>query len=299
MTSSTVRRPDTRTRKGCTKAKLPSTTTTNPPTRPHSSAFLISSCCDHTLPPPVRPLKSAAVQLFRCYLLLSFHSLTEEQSTRNMLSQSRKVLLSRTVQQRLVSNLHSNSVVTRWTFSHPISTLSSSSTSSTSEHSTQWKKIPADRRFSSTSQETKKDDTQQQHQQQQHDDEPTKEESLKDTVRRMGGKHNAHKDDNVDPRVKDLLNKASSTWSAFKEEVGKAWGELLRSGERKDINKKLRHPEDTVEGEREYTGPVEIMVIDESEHLTAWQRMQKRLTEAPIIQGTNICLGVSCQPSGH
>lgn len=207
-----------------------------------------------------------------------------------MLSQSRKVLLSRTVQRRLVSNVQSNSVVTRRTFSIPISTLSSS-TSSISEQSKKWEKIPTDRYFSSASQETKKEDTQQQRQQ--HDDEPSKEESLKDTVRRMGGKHNAGKDDNFDPRVNDFLNKASSTWSAFSEEVGKAWGELLRSGERKDINKKLRHPEDTVEGEREYTGPVQIMVIDESEHLTAWQRMQMRLTEAPVIQGTIIVFGES------
>jgi hypothetical protein len=111
-----------------------------------------------------------------------------------------------------------------------------------------------------------------------------KTESLKDTVRRMGGKQTSH-DDDTDPRVKEFLNKASSTWNTFTEEVGKAWGELLRAGERKDINKKIRHPEDTAEGEKEYTGPVEIMVIDESEHLTAWERMQKRLTDAPIIQG--------------
>jgi hypothetical protein len=33
------------------------------------------------------------------------------------------------------------------------------------------------------------------------------------------------------------------------------------------------------------------MMIDESEHLTAWERMQKRLAEAPIIQGRhgNVC----------
>jgi hypothetical protein len=39
-----------------------------------------------------------------------------------------------------------------------------------------------------------------------------------------------------------------------------------------------------VEGAVEYTGPVEIMIINPSENLTAWQRMQKRLTDAPIIQ---------------
>jgi len=111
----------------------------------------------------------------------------------------------------------------------------------------------------------------------------SKEESLEDTVRRMRKEGKATDDEELDPRLDDFLRKASDTWSTLSDEVGKAWGELLASGERKDINKKLLHPEDTVEGEAEYTGPVDIMVIDESEHLTAWERMQRRLTEAPII----------------
>jgi len=106
---------------------------------------------------------------------------------------------------------------------------------------------------------------------------------LEDTVRRMRKEGKATDDEELDPRLDDFLRKASDTWSTLSDEVGKAWGELLASGERKDINKKLLHPEDTVEGEAEYTGPVDIMVIDESEHLTAWERMQRRLTEAPII----------------
>jgi len=85
------------------------------------------------------------------------------------------------------------------------------------------------------------------------------------------------------PQLDGILRQATEGWSTFSEEVGKTWDELLRSGERKDINKKLMHPEDTVEGDAPYTGSVEIMVIDESEHLTAWERMQRRLTEAPII----------------
>ncbi|KAL3914794.1 MAG: hypothetical protein SGILL_005952, partial [Bacillariaceae sp.] len=110
-------------------------------------------------------------------------------------------------------------------------------------------------------------------------------ESLKDTVRRMGGKQTSgDTDDGMDPRAKEFIDKASTTFSLFGEEVGKAWGELLRAGERKDINKKIRHPEDTAEGDTPYEGPVEIMIIDESEHLNAWERMQKRLTDAPIIQ---------------
>jgi hypothetical protein len=212
-----------------------------------------------------------------------------------MLMQARKVLRTRTVQQRLATIPNNGSVVTNGsvgtgrTFCHPRSTLSfspslsSSSTSIPLNHPKHWKDISSERYFSSTSQEARKDDTQAQ------DPHNEREESLKDTVRRMGGKHNSGTDDTTtDPRLNELLNKVSNTWSTFSEEVGKAWGDLLRSGERKDINKKLRHPEDTVEGEREYTGPVDIMLIDESEHLTAWERMQKRLTEAPIIQGRQI-----------
>jgi len=112
--------------------------------------------------------------------------------------------------------------------------------------------------------------------------------TLKDTVRRIqqeGGSTKANSDnDTIDPRINDFVRQASDLWFNVTEEVGKTWGELLRSGERKDINKKIRHPSDTVDGEQEYTGPVAIMVIDESENLTAWERMQRRLTEAPIIQ---------------
>ena len=114
-------------------------------------------------------------------------------------------------------------------------------------------------------------------------------ESLEDTVKRMKKESKSKNadggDDGFDPQIDGFLRKATETWSAFTEEVGKTWGELLKAGERKDINKKIavNHPHDTVEGDAEYTGSVEIMVIDESEHLTAWERMQKRLTEAPII----------------
>jgi hypothetical protein len=109
-------------------------------------------------------------------------------------------------------------------------------------------------------------------------------ERLKDTVRRMSGGA-GDGNTSMDPRLSDFLRTATSTWTSFSTEVGKAWDELLRSGERKDINKKLIHPKDTEDGDKEYTGPVAIMVIDESENLSAWQRMQKRLADAPIIQG--------------
>jgi hypothetical protein len=112
-------------------------------------------------------------------------------------------------------------------------------------------------------------------------------ESLRDTIDRMkqssGGE--ADKKSSGDANVNNFLSKAADTWASFSEEVGKTLTELLASGQRKDINKKiLKHPEATAEGEREYTGPVEIMIIDPSDNLSAWERMQKRLTDAPIIQ---------------
>ena len=120
-----------------------------------------------------------------------------------------------------------------------------------------------------------------------------KKENLQDIVRRMqqkDGKEGATTSSSSgesNEQFNGFLRAAADTWSKISEEVGKTWEELLKSGDRKDINKKLivHHPEDTAEGEAPYTGPVQIMVIDESEHLTAWQRMQRRLTEAPIISG--------------
>lgn len=118
-------------------------------------------------------------------------------------------------------------------------------------------------------------------------------ETLEETVKRMqqeGKGDSSANDDSSNPQLDGFLRQATDGWSNFSEEVGKTWGDLLRSGERKDINKKLVHPEDTVEGDAPYTGTVDIMVIDEDEHLTAWERMQRRLTEAPIISGEWVVL---------
>ena len=76
---------------------------------------------------------------------------------------------------------------------------------------------------------------------------------------------------------------AADTWDSFRAEVSSAWQDMVQSNERKSINKKI-HPTETEGGDAPYTGPVELMIIDPSEQLTAWERMQKRLTEAPIIQ---------------
>lgn len=116
--------------------------------------------------------------------------------------------------------------------------------------------------------------------------EPTKKESLEETIRRMQSSNDSTTNHQTSSTgTEDVLRKAREHWSMFTEEVSKTWEELLRSGDRKDINKKLslHRPEDTAEGDQPYTGSVDIMVIDEQEKLTAWERMQRRLAEAPII----------------
>jgi mitochondrial import inner membrane translocase subunit TIM44 len=83
--------------------------------------------------------------------------------------------------------------------------------------------------------------------------------------------------------LQSVMSRAADAWDALKGEVQTGWNEIVASSERKSINKKLI-PTETAGGDVPYTGPVNIMIIDPSENLTAWERMQKRLTEAPIIQ---------------
>lgn len=107
--------------------------------------------------------------------------------------------------------------------------------------------------------------------------------SLRDAIHRLKQEKDDD-DDNVNISSNDFFRKAADLFDAAKAEVALTWQELVNAGKPKSINKKM-HPTETAEGNAEYTGSVEIMVIDESEHLTAWERMQRRLAEAPIIQG--------------
>ena len=91
----------------------------------------------------------------------------------------------------------------------------------------------------------------------------------KESSERQTSNNNAF---NTDDIVRNLAEK----WRDFQTGVGETWQELLQSGERQSINKRIKTGP-------AYTGPIDIMVIDESEGLTAWERMQKRLTEAPVI----------------
>jgi import inner membrane translocase subunit TIM44 len=88
----------------------------------------------------------------------------------------------------------------------------------------------------------------------------------------------------------DVFRNFAEFYAWTQTEVNKAWKDLL--GEvfnPKEINKRLKtaRPDasatTTEEEDEKYTGTVAVMVIDESEHLTAWERMQRRLSEAPLI----------------
>jgi mitochondrial import inner membrane translocase subunit TIM44 len=114
------------------------------------------------------------------------------------------------------------------------------------------------------------------------DDKETK--SLRDTVNRIQGNEKEETSKASTKIDSDFIfRKAVDISERFLSEVNLAFADLVKSGQAKGINKKIR-PVATEEGEKEYSGPVEIMVIDESERLTAWERMQRRLTDAPIIQ---------------
>ena len=73
---------------------------------------------------------------------------------------------------------------------------------------------------------------------------------------------------------------------------------MITSGQAKEINKKIGTPTPTSSSDgtpnysnddaaadkyETYKGSRDIMVIDPTEHLTAWERMERRLRDAPII----------------
>jgi Tim44-like domain len=93
-------------------------------------------------------------------------------------------------------------------------------------------------------------------------------------------------DSTQQPRGDDVFRSVLDYWDGFRSEVSLAWKGLLEAGQRQSINKKITvlHPHAT-DGAPEYTGPLDLVAIDPSENLTAWERMQKRLSDTPIIAG--------------
>lgn len=108
--------------------------------------------------------------------------------------------------------------------------------------------------------------------------------SLEETIKQMKGKNdNESSADENSKKLDETIRQVSTFWDKMKDEVSLTWNDLIKASDRKSINKKI-HPVETKDGDKPYNGPVDIMIIDESLHLTAWQRMQKRLSDAPIIQ---------------
>ena len=125
--------------------------------------------------------------------------------------------------------------------------------------------------------------------------------SLRDTIDRLqrggGSKNKNAKDDpnsTETPNDSGAIHSVSTAFRSFTEAVGQTWTDLLESSEPRNVNKKLsdiqkaqpgRTTDDDHEAAEMYEGSTAIMVIDEDQNMSAFERIQRRLSEAPIIQG--------------
>ena len=135
---------------------------------------------------------------------------------------------------------------------------------------------------------------------------PTKKKDLRESIERLKGESSAGGDndgsssekstssDNINPHIE----KITSIGTSFLRSLAQTWDELIASGQAKDINKKIGTPISTDDNKpnysnddeaadkyEKYKGSKDIMVIDPQEQLSAWERMERRLRDAPIIQG--------------
>jgi hypothetical protein len=127
-----------------------------------------------------------------------------------------------------------------------------------------------------------------------------KKSSLRDTIHKMkaeSGDGSSESAGTSNFGGNPAVQAAMAQLDIFRQGISSTWQDLLESGRPKDINKKLRPeqpahsdgdtPEDDNEAADKYTGSTAIMILDENDReMTAWDRMQKRLSEAPVIQGT-------------
>lgn len=120
-------------------------------------------------------------------------------------------------------------------------------------------------------------------------DEKKDKQSLRDTVNRLKGDKESEQSSSSEQN--ELFSKLADSWSSFTTSLSDTWQELLNSNKPQDINKKLHTSkpgsasDDDNEAADKYEGTSAIMVINEEENLNAFERIQKRLSEAPIIQG--------------
>jgi len=113
---------------------------------------------------------------------------------------------------------------------------------------------------------------------------------LRDTINRFKGSGQSAENNSSDGAASqnDVVNSFQGYFNTFVDEVKETWVELVESGKPKGINKRLHDSVNKKKKKNEsvdqYDGTLELMIIDENENLGAWEKMQRRLSEAPIIQ---------------
>jgi len=124
----------------------------------------------------------------------------------------------------------------------------------------------------------------------------SKEESFEDKIKRLKGeKENTEESSSFGfDKDNELHRSFADKFAEFSAAVSETWKELLNAGSARDINKKIHAPKPTASPETanyeddnaaadKYEGTT-AMVIDEEENLSAWERMEQRLKDAPIIK---------------
>ena len=124
----------------------------------------------------------------------------------------------------------------------------------------------------------------------------TKKESFEETINRLQGDKDkdSSSSSSSSKKTDDILRNLSDAIGDFKTTLSDTWVELIDSNKARDVNKKLSDihnskpgsvSDDDNEAADKYDGTTAVMVIDEEENLNAYERIQKRLSEAPLIQG--------------
>ena len=116
-----------------------------------------------------------------------------------------------------------------------------------------------------------------------------KKKSLRDSVNRIKGDQTEESESDSGSGNTDSSKEGPSFLSTAWDELQSTWNELVESDKPKDIDKQIHvsQPGKASDDDDEAAKQYDLMVIDPQEHLNAFERIQKRLSEAPIIQGTS------------
>ena len=121
--------------------------------------------------------------------------------------------------------------------------------------------------------------------------EEKKKESLHDTIKRMKGENGDESSSSSSFESNEMFSKAADTYESFTSTLSDTWNELVNSSKPTDINKQIHESapgsasDDDNAAADKYEGTSAIMIIDEEDNLNAFERIQRRLSEAPVIQG--------------